>query len=204
MWLLGRRRERAGYPVLLGIIASAFVLGVLFISSLTGARNGNLVNVLLARLISPVTGTVTTIAPRIAESDAAWSAFTQSPSFGVGASRPLAFGVIYDPTAGILRSTPSYFLHDGYIWLLAYVGIIGTLPLLLALALGVWRALRASVHATSTTRRALLIALGAGIVNVLVQSITSNRFYDFSGEITLATLLGVSEAIQRIPDVADP
>jgi hypothetical protein len=42
------------------------------------------------------------------------------------------------------------------------------------------------------------------MVNVLVQSVTSNRIYDFSGQVTLATLLGLSEAIQRIPDVADP
>jgi O-antigen ligase len=204
MWLLGRRRERAGYPVLFGVMAAAFALCVMFISSITGAGSGNLLGVLVARVVSPVTGTVKTIAPRIAETDVAWRAFTQSPLVGVGASGPLGYTPTFDPVAGINRLVPTYFLHDGYVWLLAYFGVIGTLPLLLAFALGVWRALRASVRVTATSRRALLLALGAGMVSLLIYSITSNCFYDPPGELTLATLLGVSEAIQRIPDDDDP
>jgi O-antigen ligase len=204
MWLLGRKRERIGYPILLGALASAFALAVTFISELANARNGSLIDVLVARLVSPVTGTVKTLDSRLTESDAAWNAFTQSPLIGIGAGKPLYFDRVYDLSAGIERLVPTYFLHNGYIWLLADVGIIGTFPLLLALGVSVWRALSASVRATTPGRRILLLALGAGIVDILVQSITSNRFYDYSGEMTLVTLVGVSEAIQRMPTADGP
>ncbi len=202
MCVFGRRSERAGYLRLLGSVVATFGIGVVCISGVTGVGNGSLLDVLWRRLISPVTGTVTTVASRVTETEAAWHSFTQSPFFGVGAT-PLSLPLVYDPTADISRVVPDYFLHDGYIWLLAYVGVLGTVPLLLAVVLGAFRALRGARGTTSEASRPLLLALGAGIVAILVQSITSNRFYDISGEMTLATLLGLSEAILRLtPDTA--
>jgi O-antigen ligase len=199
VWLFGRAKERTGLSLVIAGVAT-FAISVLLIMNLAvDLKAPGIVDTLLERFISPATGTVATIQTRQIESDFALHAFSRSPLVGIGAGSGFGYTTnwIDFNTNGYVPVQPNS-ADNGYVTLLMHVGIFGTIPYLLAVGLGTWRAIRSSWQITSPHWQAIQLGIGVGMVTVLISSVTANRFYDPTGIIAIAAMLGVSETLIRL------
>jgi len=92
------------------------------------------------------------------------------------------------------------YIHNGYLFMLVDMGLLGLVPFLwffyrfLARAFARWRSVRVPRD------RAVAIGFTLGVVAILLSAMVSPRFFEWPGILVLATITGITEAIFQLDE----
>jgi O-antigen ligase len=168
-WLVGKRER-----VRLGVAATvAAGLGVLVVALFLGDLGQSVLNALLMRIAS-AGGAIkdASFVNRLVESNEAIRRILEQPVFGygVGAMFP-RYDVLLDRTVSTL------YIHNGYLFLLYKVGIVGTLPYVGFLFVVMWKGVRRAFDGSAEgIPLAIIRGCTAILPAMLIVSFTSNVF----------------------------
>ncbi len=110
---------------------------------------------------------------RIAESVAIIDAILRSPLLGSGYGTSFRyFNLIYGTTS------ETWYSHNGYLFLIFKVGLVGATAFLGFYAIIMWRGLRLALFSPHGSSRAFVHAAWAVLISMLVVTVTSNVFIE--------------------------
>jgi len=192
----GRERRRLTLATVLGGAAGLFAMGIFL-----GKAGSSVLTALFNRVVS-VRGAMVDLSfmNRVVESQAAVDGILKNPILGHGVGSVLSRYNILDH-----ETTTNLYIHNGYLYLIYKVGIVGTIPYLAFLAVVIWTGLRLSFdRSCDRTVQAFTRAFTAILSAMLVVNVTSNVFVQKQSILVLAfgcaCLMGTYAAQKRVQE----
>ena len=198
--LISQRAKRR----ILAWAATAAVVIVVLVPALagTGGRAGAYYDSLLARfrsLLSPAeTFGSRSLEWRRIEIDFALQNVVRHPVLGIGLGqdyRPRIDWMDYY-RQGRIWSNMSY-IHNGYLYILVDMGLLGLLPFLWLLLRFLVRGFGSWKKPDDPQSRGLVLGFTLGGLAIMLSAIVSPRFLEWPGIVVLAMLMGLTESILR-------
>ena len=127
------------------------------------------------------------------ENDYAWRSVVQHPFVGIGLTNN------YRPRISGMNSNPSWnassYIHNGYLWILVDMGLLGFVPLMwffigfIIRGFSNWRKIR------DPGERSILIGCTLSMMALSLCILVSPRFMEWYSIVVIATIMGVGETI---------
>jgi O-antigen ligase len=197
--------SKTGKRRVLAWTATVAVILVILIPSLagTGGRIGAYYESLRSRFVSLVSPAETygsrSLEWRRIEIDFALQSAARNPVLGIGLGqdyRPRIDWMDYY-RQGRIWSHMSY-MHNGYLYILVDMGLIGLLPFLWLLLRFLAKGFASWKKRGDLPERGLVLGFTLGGLAIMLSAIMSPRFLEWPGIVVLAVLMGLTESISRL------
>lgn len=174
----GRERLRLGLSALGGGLVGVFLVNVFL-----GRMGQSVLESLVSRMLSTRDATTDiSFMNRLFESKEAWKRILEQPILGHGVGAMFSrFDIIKHETVETL------YIHNGYLFLLFKVGLVGFIPYVFFLLIVVWTGIRLSfAKSVDDVQHAILRAFAAILCAMLIVTTTSNVFIQKQALLVLA------------------
>lgn len=170
---------------------SIALLGLVLVFAATG-QLGNYYDAVMVRYGSAFSSQAMesqSIVSREIEQSYAWQAIRKSPLLGIGLDE------LYRPPIPGMLDNLRFYIHNSYIWLWTYYGILGLAAFLGMIAVAMLRSIFYWKHIRNPLLQASLLGFAFSLATLLAANIAAPKFYDFATVPVVALMLGMTESI---------
>jgi O-antigen ligase len=133
-----------------------------------------------------------TLEIRRAENEYLFNKIKKNPLFGIGMVSQLR------PSQFLAKEESGVYVHNGYLWILASLGIVGFFTFFWFYARFLGRGLSGWRKVRDTYLKAALAGFTLSGLGILLMSIVNPVLMQWKSVVVISTMIGLSEAIMRI------
>ncbi|MHB1389995.1 MAG: O-antigen ligase family protein [Thermoleophilia bacterium] len=123
------------------------------------------------------------------EQQYAWEAIQRAPLFGI------ALDEYYRPPVPNLLDNLRWYIHDAYIWIWTYFGIVGLASFLFVLGAAIARSVLNWKRIRDPLLQTTVLGFSFTILTLMFANLAAPKFYEFAAVPVVAVMLGLMEAI---------
>ncbi|MBE3066644.1 MAG: O-antigen ligase family protein [Chloroflexi bacterium] len=123
------------------------------------------------------------------EQQYAWVAIQRAPLFGI------ALDEFYRPPVPEMLDNLRWYIHNSYIWIWTYFGLVGLASFLFVLAAAILRSFLNWQRIRDPFLQTVVLGFAFSLVTLMSANIVAPKFYDFAAVPVVALMLGLMEAI---------
>jgi hypothetical protein len=146
----------------------------------------------MSTLFNPDTAKEESLLYRYVENEYAYPQIAAHPLLGLG------LGADYRPFDRRIRSTEPGYIHNGHLWMMLKIGIVGYFFFMWALLLFIKRSLQSWKYISDLPQKGMLLAFGVMIFGMLLISILNPIFRNWYWSPITGVMLGMGEVIIKL------
>ncbi|MHB0866611.1 MAG: O-antigen ligase family protein [Thermoleophilia bacterium] len=185
--LLNRERVRAKMLTMIMVVVLA--VSVLLITTTLINSYVDAVFVRFGTAFSSQSLESQSILGREIEQQYAWEAIRKAPLFGI------ALDEFYRPPVPNLLDNLRWYIHDAYIWIWTYFGIVGLASFLFVLGAAITRSLINWKRISDPLLQTTVLGFSFTLATLMFANLAAPKFYEFASVPVVAVMLGLMEAI---------
>lgn len=174
------------------LIGGLFLTPILTINGDVGEKLLNGITVRMSTMFNPNTTQEESLLYRYIENEYAYAQIASNPLIGLG------LGASYRPFDSRIRSSGTYYIHNGHFWVMLKTGLIGYSFFMWTLLLFIKRSIQNWKRIPDISQKGFVLSFGVTIFGMLFISIFNPIFRDWYWAPITGVMLGVGEVIIRM------